>query len=445
MAISRDTKVKILICFSLVSFSTVRVIAEEWPQWRGPNRDGVWKESGIVQDFVKPLPVIWRIQISGGYCGPTVAGGRVYLMDRIKKPDSQERVLCFNAHTGKTIWSYPYPCEYRNVQYTTGPRASVTINEDRAYALGTMGHFHCLDAKTGEMIWKKDLKKEYDIRMPLWGISSAPLIEKHLVILHIGGRKNACLLALDKNTGKEVWRNLEEKASYAAPILIDQAHKRVVVCWTSQRLAGLDAMTGKICWQHPMPPSRRFAIGIATPVFYQNYIFVSSFYDGSLLVKVSQNELTSQKIWRRLGPNEKATDSLHCCISTPLLLGDYIYGVDSYGQFRCLNLLTGDRIWESDKPTPPARWSNVHMVRNGERIWMFNERGELIISKLSPQGYHEISRTKIIKPTLGQLNQKNRGGVCWSHPAYAYKRIYIRNDEELLCLDLSQKENGLTK
>ena len=435
MAISRDTKVKILICFSLVSFSTVRVIAEEWPQWRGPNRDGVWKESGIVQDFVKPLPVIWRIQISGGYCGPTVAGGRVYLMDRIKKPDSQERVLCFNAHTGKPIWSYPYPCEYRNVQYTTGPRASVTINEDRAYALGTMGHFHCLDAKTGEMIWKKDLKKEYDIRMPLWGISSAPLIEKHLVILHIGGKENACLLALEKSTGKEVWRNLEEKASYAAPILIDQAHKRVVVCWTSQRLAGLDAMTGKIYWQHPMPPSRRFAIGIATPVFYQNYIFVSSFYDGSLLVKVNLIELTSQKIWRRLGPNEKATDSLHCCISTPLLLGDYIYGVDSYGQFRCLNLLTGDRVWESDKPTPPARWSNVHMVRNGERIWMFNERGDLIISKLSPQGYLEISRTKIIEPTRGQLSQ--RGGVCWSHPAYAYKRIYIRNDEELLCLNLS--------
>ncbi|MHC4371845.1 MAG: PQQ-binding-like beta-propeller repeat protein, partial [Planctomycetota bacterium] len=130
--------------------------------------------------------------------------------------------------------------------------------------------------------------------------------------------------------------------------------------------------------------------------------------------------------------------SLHCCISTPVIDGDHIYGVDSYGELRCLDLLTGDRIWESLEAVPKDRWSNIHMVRNGDRMWMFNERGELIISKLSPEGFHEISRAKIIEPTEGQLGR--RGGVCWSHPAFADRHIYVRNDSELLCIDLSCAE-----
>lgn len=119
-------------------------------------------------------------------------------------------------------------------------------------------------------------------------------------------------------------------------------------------------------------------------------------------------------------------------------MGDYIYGVDSYGELRCLDLYTGDRIWESLLAVPQARWANVHMVRHEEEIWMFSERGELIISRLSPKGYQELSRAKLIKPTEGQLTQ--RGGVCWAHPAFAYKNVYVRNDEELICADLSVKE-----
>jgi outer membrane protein assembly factor BamB len=178
-------------------------------------------------------------------------------------------------------------------------------------------------------------------------------------------------------------------------------------------------------------------IGIATPVFQDNHLFVSSFYDGSLLLRVNPGELAVEEIWRRKGPSETDTESLHCCISTPLLQEDYIYGVDSHGELRCLDLKTGDRIWESLEAVPKARWSNIHIVRNGDKVWMFNERGELIICGLSPEGFEEISRTKLIDPTEGQLNQ--RGGVCWSHPAYAYRHIYIRNDKELICADLSAR------
>ena len=122
-------------------------------------------------------------------------------------------------------------------------------------------------------------------------------------------------------------------------------------------------------------------------------------------------------------------------MSTPLIQGNYIYGVDSYGELRCLDLRTGKRIWESLEAVPKARWANIHLIKNGENTWMFNERGELIISKLSPEGYSEISRAALIEPTKGQLGQ--RGGVCWSHPAFAYKHIYIRNDKKLICVNLA--------
>ncbi len=273
--------------------------------------------------------------------------------------------------------------------------------------------------------------------MPIWAIAASPLVEKGLVILQIGGRDNACLVAFDKVTGEEKWRALGDRASYSAPIIIEQAGKRVLVCWTGDSVAGLDPMTGKLHWQHPFTPSK-MVLNIATPVFENGYLFVSGFYDGSLLLKVNPNKLAVEKVWRRRGLSEKNTDSLHCCISTAVLQGDYIYGVDSHGELRCLDMKTGDRIWESLDAVPKARWSNIHMVRHEDKIWMFNERGELIISKLSPEGFHEISRTKLIEPTKGQLNQ--RGGVCWSHPAFAYKHIYIRNDEELVCADLSVKK-----
>ena len=408
--------------------------AAEWPQWRGPNRDGVWREEGIVQKFDSPqLQARWRTKISNGYSGPTVADGRVYVTDRLTTPTEAERVHCFDAMTGEQIWSHPYGCKYERVAYRNGPRAAVTINDGRAYSLGTMGHFFCFDAAKGSVLWSKDLNTEYQIRMPMWGIAAAPLIENDLVIVQIGGKDNACVAAFDKLSGKERWRALNDVASYSAPIIIEQAGERVLICWTGERVVGLDPNSGKLYWEHPFVSEQN----ISTPVVHNNFLFVSSFFDGSLLLKLHTDKPAVSAIWRIKGASETKTDSLHCCISTPVLLGDYIYGVDSYGELRCLDVYTGKRIWESLEAVPKARWANIHIVRHEDDIWMFNERGELIICKLSPQGFQEISRTKVINPTQGQLDQ--RGGVCWAHPAFAYKHIYIRNDEELICADLSAK------
>jgi len=429
---------KSILTIIVVLLFHVQIFAADWPQWRGANRDGVWAEEGILEKFDAPqLPVRWRVKIAAGYNGPTVADNRVYVTDRLTVPAPIERVRCFDAMAGQEIWSYPYECEYEKVGYRAGPRASVTIDQGRAYALGTMGHLFCFDAAKGHVLWGKDLKSQYKIRMPNWGIAASPLVENDLLIVHIGGKDSACLVAFDKVTGKEKWRALNDRASYSAPIIIEQAGKRVLVCWTGDSVAGLAPLTGKLYWRHPFTPSR-MVIGIATPVFQDGYLFVSSFYDGSLLLKVDPDKLAVEKVWRRKGASERNTDSLHCCISTPVIQGAYIYGVDSYGELRCLDLRTGDRIWESLEAVPKDRWSNIHMVRHEEKIWMFNERGELIISKLSPKGFEQISRAKLIDPTQGQLGQ--RGGVCWSHPAYAYKHIYARNDRELVCADLSAKD-----
>lgn len=407
--------------------------ADDWPQWRGPTRDGVWRETGLIEKFAGPeVPIVWRAKVGAGYSGPTVAAGRVYLTDRIVEPTQQERVLCFDEATGKSLWTYVYDCAYR-VGYPAGPRANVTVADGKAYALGTMGHLHCFDAADGKLLWKHDLDPEYKIAMPIWGIAGAPLVEGDVLIVQVGG-EGSCLVGFDKNTGVERWRALKDTASYAAPIMIEQGGKRVVVCMTGESVAGLDPQTGAVYWQSPFPPSR-MPIGISTPIYDAGRLFVTSFYDGSLLLDLAADAPTAKEVWRRKGRDEKHTDALHSIISTPLFLGGHIYGVDSYGELRCLDAKTGNRVWEDLSAVPTARWSTIHFVQNADKIWMFNERGELIIARLSPKGYEEISRAKLIAPTSEQLGQ--RGGVCWSHPAYANRRVFIRNDEELVCGNLA--------
>ena len=188
----------------VLSFAAVnhRLYADDWPQWRGPTRDDIWRETGIVEKFAAPrIAPRWRAAIGSGYSGPTVAGGRVYVTDRQTEPREIERVLCFQWETGRPLWSYTYDCPYKEVGYTAGPRASVSIDDGRAYALGTMGHLHCLDAATGRVLWKKQPGVDYKLRVPTWGVAAAPLVDGDLVFVQIGGADGACMVALDKKTG----------------------------------------------------------------------------------------------------------------------------------------------------------------------------------------------------------------------------------------------------
>ena len=410
--------------------------ADDWPQWRGAARDGNWNESGIRDDLPDgQLKLDWSVEIGPGYTGPTVADGRVYVMDRqAENRNAAERILCFDSRTGNSIWKHEYPADYR-ISYTAGPRASVTIHNGYAYAVGAMGHFHCLDAKSGAVIWKRDLQSEYNIKMPIWGIAASPLVYGDFVIQQVSGADGACMVAFQRVDGKEVWRSLADRAGYSSPILIKQAGQDVLVCWTGDSLSGIDPMTGKIFWGHPFPPSR-MPIGVGDPIVEGDKLFVSSFYDGSLMVSVPKDKLTSEVIWKEMGPDEQHTKSLHAMIGTCLMQDGLVYGADSYGEFRCLDAENGNRLWEDLTAVPKARWATIHMVRQADRVWMFNERGELLLAKLSKTGLNILDRCQLIAPTSVQLGQ--RGGVCWSHPAFAEKSIFARNDKQLVRASLAK-------
>lgn len=406
----------------------------EWPQWRGPDRDGVWTETGIVDSFpAGELPLKWRVEIGSGYSGPTVADGRVYVMDRVTEPREIERVHCFDWRTGEKLWTHAYDCPYR-VDYPLGPRASVTVADGRAFSLGTMGHARCLDAATGEVVWALDLAETHSIDMPIWGISASPLVFEDIVILHIGGADGACVIGLDVSTGEERWRALDDPASYSSPILIEQAGQPVAVVWTGRNVAGLDPETGEVRWKREFNPSR-MVLNVATPVFDANRLIVSAFYDGSMMLKLDPDSFAASQVWRAKGVNERRTESLHSLIVTPILEGDTIYGIDSYGQLRGLEAATGKRLWEDQTVMPEARWATAHMVRNHGKVWMFNELGELIIGRLTPEGFEEADRAKLIEPTGRQAQRE--GGVCWSHPAFARKHVFARNHGSMVCASLA--------
>ncbi len=426
-------------CFFALLFAA-NIRADDWPRWRGPTADGVWREKGIVERFASNrLEPTWKAPIGAGYSGPTVAGGRVYVMDRVTEPTSQERVLCFDENTGKPVWTHTYDCPYTKIGYTAGPRASVTIEGDRAFSVGAMGNAYGLDAATGKVLWHRDFYRELPIEMPIWGIAASPVVFRDLVIFHIGGApvsdtRGACVVAVDAATGKDRWRALKDRAQYATPVLIEQGGKPVVVVWTGDAVVGLDPLTGSPYWRDELRP-RNMPIGVATPIVIGDRLFCTSFYDGSLLLRLGRQQPTAERLWYRVGRSERDTDALQSIISTPIALGDHIYGVDSYGELRCLSIATGERIWENLTATPKARWSTIHFVQNGDRTWMFNERGELIIGKLTPTGLEEVSRAKLLEPTLEQLRQ--RDGVCWSHPAFANRHIVARNDKELVRASLA--------
>lgn len=403
----------------------------DWPQWRGPDRLGSWQHGPqvdrLTEDLVKK---VWDVPVGSGYSGPTVASGLVYVMD-LKQ--GAERILCFDALSGEEKWIYSYPVSY-SVGYPTGPRASVLIHSGKAYAWGTMGHLHCLDAKSGDLLWKISTAEQYQSPIPIWGMAANPIMVHDQLIVQVGGAQGACLVAFQPETGEEIWRALEDEASYSSPLLITQAGKEVLLCWTAGKISGLNPMDGSIYWSLPLPPLK-MVMNISDPAYDPPYLFLSAFFDGSYLLELDQQALEAKLVYHRHGSSERKTDALHCCISTPLIKDGFIYGIDSYGETRCLDLKTGDRIWEDLTLVAPERWANVHLIPQGDQVWGFNESGELLLGIFSPEGYTDQGRIKVIDPV--KISPNPRNGVNWAHPAFSGNHIFVRSDSRLICLEIT--------
>ncbi len=431
------------IGFLLLSISLLSpALAEDWPEWRGKGRTGVWTESGILEKFpATGLTAAWRTPVRRGFAGPAVAAGRVFVTDFVRTSGMKgmERALGLDEKTGKVLWTREWEANYTGMMdtYASGPRATPTVDGDRVYIVGGTGILLCLSARTGEVIWQKDYVKDYGMQMPTWGITSAALIDGNRVIAVVGGRPDAKVMAFDKMTGKEIWRALpsDSEQGYCQPVIIEAGGVRQLIIWHPTAVASLNPATGEVYWQQPF----RINMGmtLATPVYSGSSLLVSSFYNGSMLLDLAGK--TARLAWKGKSDSEIDTDGLHAVVNTPVIDGEYIYGICSYGQFRCLNVKTGQRVWETlDVTKEKARWASGFIVRHGDHYFINNDRGELIIAKFSPQGYQEVSRTQLIKPTSNSGNRRELGAVNWSHPAYANRHIIARNDEEIISTPLGK-------
>ena len=424
--------------------------ADDWPQWLGPQRDSVWRETGIIEKFpAAGPPVRWRAQIGAGYSGPIVAQGRVYLTDRRLAQDASnpadpfqrgsirggERVLCFNEADGQLLWKQEYDCPY-TVSYPAGPRVAPLVNDGKVYSLGAEGNLLCLDAASGKILWSRELKKDLNAKTPMWGFASHPLIDGNRLICLAGGA-GATVVAFDKDTGKEIWRALNaEEPGYSSPIIVEAGGKRQLIVFDPEAANSLDPESGKLYWSVPFKSNS--GLSVATPRKVGDYLFFTSFYNGSLLVRLDAASPNGTLGWRTQKVSERDTTHLNSILCTPFAQEGYVYGVCSYGQLRCLKAETGERVWETFKATTggePVRWANAFIVKNGTRFFLFNEKGDLIIARLEPSGYEEVSRAHLLEPT----NKDCGRAVVWSHPAFADRCCFARNDKELICVDLASR------
>jgi outer membrane protein assembly factor BamB len=334
-----------------------------------------------------------------------------------------------------------WPADYAGLQprYAIGPRATPTVDGDRVYVLGAKGALLCLDVETGEVRWKKDYVREYGTRVPTWGITGAPIVDGDLLIGLVGGEGDALVVAFEKRTGQEVWRALAtgEEPGFAQPVVFDVGGARQLIQWHPRGVASLDPQSGELHWEVPFAVD--LGMTVATPVLGSHRLLVSCFFNGSLLLALDPETPAARVQWRIAGRSEIDTEGLHALISTPVIDGDTIYGVDSYGQLRGLDLQTGERLWESlELVGERARWAAAFIVRHGDRYVINNDRGELVFARLTRDGYHEIDRTPLIEPT-SPASGRALGAVHWSHPAYANRHIVVRNDREIVRADLSAR------
>jgi outer membrane protein assembly factor BamB len=407
---------------------------KDWPQWRGPNRDGAWTEFGILSSFPsKGLVPKWKIPVGFGYSSPIIANGKIYLSDLVvEKPLVHERVLCFNARSGKRLWTTQHdatpPDWFFVPDQMRGPGPTPIIQNGRVYTIGMFTRLQCLDARTGAVLWKHDLTTEY--QLPPSSLDASPLIDGNLLIVSLGGKPAAGVVAFDLLTGREVWRALSEFATWSSPVIISAGGARQLIVWMRQSVTSLNPTNGAVYWREPTVSggSPGFA-AVSTPVIHGDQLLVSG-----LMFQLNQTRPAATVLWP---DTPSGTRRILSDTSTPLFKDGFIYSPRSGGLFVCLEAATGHELWQTNSITDLQRGACVHLIPNGSSLFLFTDQGDFIRAELTPAGYRELARTHLIDPTSPLFDKK----FVWAAPSFADRNIYLRNDRELRCYSLAARSD----
>jgi outer membrane protein assembly factor BamB len=407
----------------------------------GPKRDNIWREDGIIDKFPAGGPkVLWRAPVAGGYAGPAVANGRVFVADYVTSADvkvdnfgrkeftGSERVLALDEKTGKEIWKYEYPVKY-SISYPAGPRCTPTVHGDTVYTLGAEGNLMAFEAATGKIVWSHDLKTEYKTKSALWGYAAHPLIDGKKLITLVGG-EGSHVVAFDKDTGKEIWKaEYQQEQGYSPPVIIEAGGVRQLIVTGPKAVRSLDPETGSRYWTEPYEADNGGII--MTPVRSGEYLYVGGYRSKNLLLKLAADKPAVTVVWR-----DKKNAGLSPINVQPFLDKGILYGYNEDGTLYAVELPSGARLSDSGGPVGEkiVGSGTAFIIRHADRYFFFAETGYLTIGTLTPKGYEETDRAKLLEPTNNAFGRK----VVWCPPAFANKHIYVRNDKEIICVDLAK-------
>ena len=380
--------------------------AADWPQWRGPARNGISKENGWLTRWPASGPKrLWTIEVGAGHSSVAVVGARVYTMGNVK---NQDIVWCLNAATGKALWKYAYRCKPDNY---AGTRATPTVQENRVYTLSREGLALCLEAGTGRKIWQRLLPVLTGSPIPKWGFSSSPLIEGNLAIYNVG----AAGVALDKKTGTLIWKSAPGLASYASPVAYTVKGRRVLAIFPASGLVGVNPANGRQLWSFPWAWNNPYQVNAADPIFWGDTIFISSGYNrGCVLLKIGDGAPTV------VYQNTHMRNHINTCV----LLNGFLYGCDQ-STLKCLEIKTGRERWQE------SGFGRGGFSLVGDKLVLLTERGELVIAQATPQRYIELARVKVLM------------GTCYTQPVLSNNRIFCRNrDGQLACFDVRSNSDS---
>lgn len=382
--------------------------AEDWPQYRGRNADGISPEKGAPKPWPATGPrQLWSVPLGGGYSGIVTADKALYTQWSKGK---DELLGAFDPATGKSLWTLRLDA-MRPDQFGDGPRATPVIDGERIYAVSALGKLHSADRKTGKSLWVQDLVARFGLEVPNWGVSSPPVVVGNLVLHNVGGRAGFLFVGFDKLTGKPVWNSESGIAGYAQPITFTAAGIEQTLFFAGKKAVAVDPKTGRKLWE--LPWTTAYDVNAATPIFVApDQVFLASGYDtggGLYKIEAAGGKLAPRELWRT-----RSMKSLH---STAIYLNGYFYGFDNKN-LQCIDAKTGQSVWRR------GGFGHGSLTYVDGHFVVLGENGKLALIEANPQAYVELA--------LSQLAE----GKHWTVPTYSGGQLYVRNEQNLIALAL---------